>query len=146
MTLARVHELESLGVLARSADGWYVTQQADATVGDSLGMVVQSLLMVMVGGIVCDAATDLDRFRLGLRRVRFGGDDRLLVAHCRRWAESPAGQAGPRGQAFVEAMGLQPLPASLRRRVIAAVPELNGRRSIGDWIGAVSSFRGPLAR
>lgn len=141
ISLARVHELEALRVLTRAADGWYVKQRADALVGDSLGPEVQSLLLVTVGSIMCELATDLDRFRLGLRRVRSGGDERVLIAHCRRWAASEAGLAGPRGKAFVEAMGMETLPRGLRSRVIAAVPAIDRGRSISDRIAAVVPWR-----
>lgn len=123
MSRARVGELEALGVLCRVSDGWFVTHEADALVGDALGDVVGALLMACVGGIVCHEAESVDRFGLGLRRVLASGDEGAAVELCRAWAGTPAGLAGPRGDAFVEAVGLGRAPTAVRARIASAVPE-----------------------
>lgn len=130
MTWERVAELEARGLLSRTAAGWYVTQAVDATVGHGVGAALHALLSQFVGMVLCREADSIDRFRLGMRRVLAAEDPTPVVALCRAWASTEAGRAGPRGAAFVDAVGLERLPATIRLRVMAAVPELEGTRSI----------------
>lgn len=134
MTWERVRALEERGLLLRATDGWYVAHEVDAQVASGIGAAVQRLLTPFVGAIVCAEAETIDRFRIGLRRVLVAEDHRHVVALCRVWGESPAGRAGPRGLAFVEAVGLQRAAAPLRVRLVTAVPEAVRSSSLRTWV------------
>jgi len=124
MDRARIVDLEAEGYLHRSADGWFVPLAVEVAVTRELPKALDPVLRGFVGEMLCRGADSMDRLQLGVRRMIAGGRETALVSACRVWGDGPAGQVGPRGARFVEALGAFKLGPELRVRLRAAVPEL----------------------
>src|SRR5690349_10732110 len=66
---ARVAELAEAGLLHQADHGWFVPLDVDLAVATGLPKELDPLLRGFVGEMLCRGADDLERFKLGVRRM-----------------------------------------------------------------------------
>jgi hypothetical protein len=125
----RVAALADEGLLAQTDDGWFVPLAVDVAASAALPRALDPLLRGLVGEMLCRGADSIERFQLGFRRMIAGGREHALVAVSRAWGETPAGRQGPRGEAFVAALGARRLGPALASLLMEAVPALAPERT-----------------
>lgn len=143
----RVAALEAAGCIERTGHGYFVPADVAAAVADRVPLGLHPALLRLVGEMLAFEADSFERLRMGIRRLLAQPNEATILEACRRWAQSEAGMAGPRGELFVEAIGAGRMSRRFRGQVARVVPELSrdGAGAFGAWVARMWPSARPAA-